>query len=235
MATDFIDQGTEIDCGWAMQLAADQRHDHSEARHARSKPGRRRRSLQCSGNTSPAPSRISRRATNGTSRPRCASHAEDATDHNLPLMYWYAIEPLVPTDVNRAAKLAVDAKIPLVREFIARRLAVGGFGVAKSSDPERRASRSRRVRRNDAPGIRFQERRRSRTEDPGRRASAPGVEDAARDSKSLSPMLPRWRRSSMRSDTANDVRGAKRHPERHHRRPGRQAELSDAGELGGDV
>ena len=52
------------------------------------------------------------------------AHAEDATDANLPLMYWYAIEPLVPTDVNRAAKLASSSKIPLVREFIARRLAM---------------------------------------------------------------------------------------------------------------
>jgi putative membrane-bound dehydrogenase-like protein len=52
------------------------------------------------------------------------SHAEDAKDHNLPLMYWYAIEPCIPTNVGRAAKLAGDCKVPLVREFIARRLAL---------------------------------------------------------------------------------------------------------------
>ena len=53
-----------------------------------------------------------------------AMHAEDANDHNLPLMYWYAIEPLVPTDFQRAAKLAIDCKIPIVRQYIARRLAL---------------------------------------------------------------------------------------------------------------
>ena len=54
------------------------------------------------------------------------SHPEDAADINLPLMYWYAVEPLVPTDPSRAAKLAAESKIPLVRQFIARRLALMG-------------------------------------------------------------------------------------------------------------
>jgi putative membrane-bound dehydrogenase-like protein len=53
-----------------------------------------------------------------------AVHSEDSSDHNLPLMYWYAAEASVPADVNRAAALAVSAKIPVVREFIARRLAM---------------------------------------------------------------------------------------------------------------
>ena len=51
-------------------------------------------------------------------------HGEDTTDVNLPLMYWYAVEPCVPTNVTRAAKLAAESKIPLIREFIARRLAM---------------------------------------------------------------------------------------------------------------
>ena len=33
-------------------------------------------------------------------------HAEDAADHNLPLMYWYAAEPLAAVDASRAAWLA---------------------------------------------------------------------------------------------------------------------------------
>jgi hypothetical protein len=49
------------------------------------------------------------------------SHAEDAEDHNLPLMIWYAAEPLVPLDKARAIKLAGASKIPLVRQYIARR------------------------------------------------------------------------------------------------------------------
>ncbi|MFK7821999.1 MAG: PVC-type heme-binding CxxCH protein [Planctomycetaceae bacterium] len=50
-------------------------------------------------------------------------HAEDATDHNLPLMYWYAIEPLVPADTARAMKLAEQSKIPLITRYIYRRAA----------------------------------------------------------------------------------------------------------------
>jgi putative membrane-bound dehydrogenase-like protein len=50
-------------------------------------------------------------------------HAEDASDANLPLMIWYGIEPLVPTDPDRAAGLLAKARIPLVRQYIARRIA----------------------------------------------------------------------------------------------------------------
>ncbi|HEY7329959.1 MAG TPA: PVC-type heme-binding CxxCH protein [Gemmataceae bacterium] len=51
-----------------------------------------------------------------------AAHAEDATDENIPLMLWYAIEPLVPDDAERAAKLLTKCKIPSVRQYIARRI-----------------------------------------------------------------------------------------------------------------
>jgi putative membrane-bound dehydrogenase-like protein len=50
------------------------------------------------------------------------AHAEDANDHNLPLMLWYAAEPLVPLDGARALKLAALGKIPKLREFVTRRL-----------------------------------------------------------------------------------------------------------------
>ena len=51
------------------------------------------------------------------------SHEADKDDHNLPLMYWYGIEPLVPTNKVRALQLAAKAKIPLIRQYIARRSA----------------------------------------------------------------------------------------------------------------
>ena len=47
---------------------------------------------------------------------------EDADDHNIPLMLWYAIEPAVPVHVDHAVVLAMNSKIPKLREFIARRL-----------------------------------------------------------------------------------------------------------------
>jgi putative membrane-bound dehydrogenase-like protein len=52
-----------------------------------------------------------------------AGHAEDAGDDNLPLMIWYGVEPLVAADPARAAVLLTKARIPLVRQYIARRIA----------------------------------------------------------------------------------------------------------------
>ena len=50
------------------------------------------------------------------------AHAEDASDPNLPLMYWYAIEPLVPRNARKAIEMLPSVQIPLVRQFIARRI-----------------------------------------------------------------------------------------------------------------
>ncbi|HVV99638.1 MAG TPA: PVC-type heme-binding CxxCH protein, partial [Planctomycetaceae bacterium] len=51
------------------------------------------------------------------------AHAEDGNDHNLPLMNWYGIEPLVAADPSRAMRLAQSSKIPTVQRFIVRRAA----------------------------------------------------------------------------------------------------------------
>ena len=50
------------------------------------------------------------------------SHVEDADDQNLPLMYWYATEPLVAADKGAALQLLTVCKIPKVRQFITRRI-----------------------------------------------------------------------------------------------------------------
>ncbi|HEV7221966.1 MAG TPA: PVC-type heme-binding CxxCH protein, partial [Pirellulales bacterium] len=52
-----------------------------------------------------------------------ARHAEDAADHNLPLMVWYAAEPLAEVDPAGALKLAEASRVPLVDQFMTRRLA----------------------------------------------------------------------------------------------------------------
>src|SRR5262249_14590872 len=51
------------------------------------------------------------------------THGEDAADANLPLMIWYGIEPLVLSDLDRYVALVGKARIPLLREHLARRLA----------------------------------------------------------------------------------------------------------------
>jgi putative membrane-bound dehydrogenase-like protein len=52
-----------------------------------------------------------------------AAQAKDTGDPCLPLMVWYGIAPAVPGDPERAARLAGQAKMPIVRRHIARRLA----------------------------------------------------------------------------------------------------------------
>jgi len=53
-----------------------------------------------------------------------AAHAEDANDHNLPLMIWYGIEPAVPYDTVHAIALLKSSQLPLIAEHIARRITV---------------------------------------------------------------------------------------------------------------
>ena len=52
-----------------------------------------------------------------------AAHEEDAADQNLPLMLWYAVEPLVGADRQRAVQLLGQCKMPEVRQYITRRMA----------------------------------------------------------------------------------------------------------------
>jgi putative membrane-bound dehydrogenase-like protein len=76
-------------------------------------------------------------------------HSSDAEDHNLPLMYWYAAEPLAEEDPERALAfgLSCGRTIPLLREFIVRRIGTLNTGPAiallvralgESSDAEER-------------------------------------------------------------------------------------------------
>lgn len=59
-------------------------------------------------------------------------HKSDADDHNLPLMYWYAAEPLAAVDPARALAWAMSAgdNIPLLREFMLRRIGSGDTATA---------------------------------------------------------------------------------------------------------
>jgi putative membrane-bound dehydrogenase-like protein len=59
-------------------------------------------------------------------------HAQDAKDPNLPLMYWYAAEPLAGDEKlrPRALEMALQAKVPHVAEFMVRRIAALGSSEA---------------------------------------------------------------------------------------------------------
>ncbi|MFN9972662.1 MAG: hypothetical protein ACK58T_22505, partial [Phycisphaerae bacterium] len=47
--------------------------------------------------------------------------AEDERDHNIPLLLWYGVEPLVAVDASRAMRLASESKISRVRQYLIRR------------------------------------------------------------------------------------------------------------------
>ena len=49
-------------------------------------------------------------------------HREDQSDHNLPLMYWYAAEAVATADPAAALSLWTDIKLPIVQSYLVRRL-----------------------------------------------------------------------------------------------------------------
>ena len=52
-----------------------------------------------------------------------AAHTEDASDHNQPLMVWYAAEPLAEVDTARALALSLESKLPRLFSFTVQRIA----------------------------------------------------------------------------------------------------------------
>lgn len=62
---------------------------------------------------------------------RLLQRHEDAGDHNLPLMLWFAMEPLVADHPAEALQAAVETKLPHLLNFTARRVASLGSGPAR--------------------------------------------------------------------------------------------------------
>ena len=50
-------------------------------------------------------------------------HAEDTSDHNLPLLLWYGMEPLVAADSDLGVSFVKATRMPQLRTLITRRLA----------------------------------------------------------------------------------------------------------------
>jgi putative heme-binding domain-containing protein len=57
---------------------------------------------------------------------RLLSHAEDETDQNIPLMIWFALEPLITKEPTASLELIHRSSLPTINQFIARRLVDGG-------------------------------------------------------------------------------------------------------------
>jgi len=54
------------------------------------------------------------------------ANGDDAADQNLPLMVWYAAEPVVAVDMARALSAAIESKLPRVFGFTVQRIAAIG-------------------------------------------------------------------------------------------------------------
>ena len=61
------------------------------------------------------------------------AHGEDSDDHNLPLMNWYAFEPLAALDPDRALQVATGSRQPKILPFTVRRVAAIGTPEAMTS------------------------------------------------------------------------------------------------------
>ncbi len=126
----FTDESAHIR-GWTVRLLTEQANDQLSAsqlqsfqRLAQGDPSQVvRRELASAANRLPLQDRW-------MLLPALVSHPEDANDHNLPLLYWYALEPLAEADPDRALALGIAAgtNIPLLREFMLRRVAGSGSG-----------------------------------------------------------------------------------------------------------
>lgn len=53
-------------------------------------------------------------------------HSEDSDDHNIPKMIWFGIEGIVAESPEEGMRLAADSKIPLLQNFISRRIIDAG-------------------------------------------------------------------------------------------------------------
>ena len=58
--------------------------------------------------------------------------SEDADDHNLPLMVWYAAEPLAELNAERAANLAMSTELPYMLSYTIQR--IGAIGSDQSRE-----------------------------------------------------------------------------------------------------
>jgi putative membrane-bound dehydrogenase-like protein len=128
----LLDQPSEYIRSWAIQLLAEDKNvsDMALARFAQlaaSDPSALVRLYLSSALLRTEP------AKRGPVLAALLKHDEDKDDHNLPLMYWYVLEPTVPLDASKAIDLAVATKIPKILQYTAQRTAAVNSPASKDS------------------------------------------------------------------------------------------------------
>ncbi|HRE79576.1 MAG TPA: c-type cytochrome [Opitutaceae bacterium] len=74
---------------------------------------------------------------------------EDTGDHNLPLLYWYAAEPLVAVDRDRAVQIGAQTPFAALKPYFTRRAAALTEGTGGGTDTEGLATLTQGLRDSD--------------------------------------------------------------------------------------
>jgi putative membrane-bound dehydrogenase-like protein len=140
LLTGLLEDGSDLVRAWAVQLLAEDRRVDAAARAAWRRMAAKDPSPVVRLYIASALQRLPA-AERWEIIEELAARAEDAEDHNLPLMVWYALEPLVTGDVERALGVAKKAKLPNLARYITRRIAAGAGG-AKADEREKTEAKS---------------------------------------------------------------------------------------------
>jgi hypothetical protein len=121
----LLDDESEYVRGWAIQLLAEDGTADGDARAALARVAHEDESALVRLYLASALQRIGPEGI-GEALAGLHARAEDADDHNLPLMVWYATEPTVPLDMDAALDLALESRLPEILSFTVRRIASAG-------------------------------------------------------------------------------------------------------------
>src|SRR5690606_20038590 len=121
-ALDLLDHADEYVRGWTIQLIAEDNDVPDDARRRFATLAKRDTSALVRLYLASALQRMAPEQRWDIVK-NLSMREEDGADQNIPLMVWYALEPLVAIDANQATELAKNAKLPGLADFVSRRIA----------------------------------------------------------------------------------------------------------------
>lgn len=117
----LLDDKSEYVRGWAIQLLAEDKKVSAAAQQKFESMAQKDESASVRLYLASATQRM-RPDQTWTIVKNLAAHKEDADDANLPLMVWYALEPLFGLDKDRAMAIAKETPLPHILKFSEQRL-----------------------------------------------------------------------------------------------------------------
>lgn len=117
----LLDDKNEYVRGWAIQLLAEGKKVSTAAQQKLETLAQKDESALVRSYIASAIQRMNTDQT-WTIVKNLAAHKEDAKDVNLPLMVWYALEPLFAKDKDRAMAIAKETQLPNILAYAEQRL-----------------------------------------------------------------------------------------------------------------